>query len=232
MFHHYLVKPYPYKVYHRTPSSPGCENLHSHYLDDGKGLFYEDYERWCKEERDIPPEHVSTKAKVLLGHLIGERYWKYLPEAKWITFVRDPISRLISHYRFLWNAFPRGRKQQPTLVHDVRNMSFMEFARSPLMRDKVTNTWLKNMPLERFYFVGIMERLSDDLTDLQRMMGWPEVEMPRMNATDDVGSEDAPVINLSQDEREELFDINRVDFEMYLQVVGMRMERMCREDHA
>ncbi|MGE3803217.1 MAG: sulfotransferase family 2 domain-containing protein, partial [Gemmataceae bacterium] len=88
---------------------------------------------------------------------------------KFITWLRDPIDRLLSAYRHY-------RRQQVTDSTRMNGRVAREqwpldkFLLHPHYRDRYAR-FLWRFPLERFDFVGITEHYQDDLEDLGEQMG-------------------------------------------------------------
>lgn len=135
------------------------------------------------------PASKRNAIKVLKGHMYFDSR-SYLPKSSaFITVLRDPISRIISHY-FYVRRFPKHY-----LHHDVtsRNLSLEEYVKNPLSEELdngqtrllsgVTGVpigGVTRMMLEvakenlRKYFtvVGITEKFDETLVLLKRTFGW------------------------------------------------------------
>ncbi len=76
-------------------------------------------------------------------------------------------------------AYPEAHPLFVRLIHE--DISLIEFAEDPLVRNRVSANFLAGLDLEAFSFVGIQEHFDEDLRDLKEMMDWPEIEVPREN---------------------------------------------------
>jgi len=85
----------------------------------------------------------------LSGHFHADRYVHLFGAQNTISFVRDPVERVISEYNYLVNK------------HDLRQ-SFEEFYRSPAETNKQFRM-LGQFPWQAFYLVGSTEHYSDCL---------------------------------------------------------------------
>ena len=84
-----------------------------------------------------------------------------------ITWMRDPVERLGSHYHFWQRSYDPGTA--PLLHRRVveEQWSFERFARSPELRDTYAQ-FLWGFPLSRFAFIGITEHYADDFAFFAR----------------------------------------------------------------
>jgi hypothetical protein len=137
--------------------------LHSHY---GNNILrdYDDF----PINTPAPVRNKSALKKCILNGITAHKNVKcihghFLPlknllcrNAKFITWIRDPIERLASHY-FYWlreydheNAPPLQKK----IVEE--NWSLARFCLSPELRNTY-NQFLWGFPVSRFDFIGITE---------------------------------------------------------------------------
>ncbi len=122
------------------------------YRSDGNGKGY------------VPkPEHIQQLADhlpfirhffdVIHGHFRPGPYAELLGDAILITCLRDPIERLISHYRHYLHHF------------DCTGPGLIRFAREPHVR-YFQCRFLEGLSLERFACVLITERLDESILNL------------------------------------------------------------------
>lgn len=110
-----------------------------------------------------------------------------------VTWLRDPVERLVSHYRFWMQAVdPSGL---PALHRRVveQHWSLERFCLGPELRN-LYHQFLFGIPVRRLDFVGIIERADVDFAAFNRRYlgaGAPG-ELPRVN----VGSESGGVHHL------------------------------------
>jgi hypothetical protein len=100
------------------------------------------------------------------GHFLPLKY-RYLRSNSDLTFVtwfRDPVQRIISHYSYWrreYDAATAGALHRKVVEED---WSLERFALSPQLRD-VYRVFLWGFPLQRFDFIGITEFFEEDLQD-------------------------------------------------------------------
>ncbi len=91
------------------------------------------------------------------GHFEASKYRREYPDAKLVTWVRDPVERVVSHYCY-WRRNPR-------LPHSLcrrmnrENWSLEAFAEVAPMRN-LMNRYINGIDLEEFTFIGIQEQFA------------------------------------------------------------------------
>jgi len=99
------------------------------------------------------------------GHFLPLKYRLALTRrhARYITWLRDPVERVVSHYHF-WRRDYDGRDPaQPLRNRMLReDWSLERFVLGPELRN-VYSEYLWGFPVSRFAFIGITERYATDL---------------------------------------------------------------------
>jgi hypothetical protein len=117
---------------------------------------------------------LDETVQCLHGHFQADAYDNKLPGAVKITWLRDPIERVVSSY-FQYQRHPDSANKLDS--HGKRltlGCSLMDFARDEDMIRQVR--WYFNaVPLDNFFFIGISEEFSSSLRLLCDLLG---VEMP------------------------------------------------------
>jgi len=100
------------------------------------------------------------------GHFLPIKYLLLadLRPCVFVTWLREPISRLVSHYHYWFDAYdPESPDTRPLHRRVVEERwSLEKFCLSPDLRN-VYSQFLWGFPLERFDFVGITENYESDL---------------------------------------------------------------------
>ncbi|NQX90231.1 MAG: hypothetical protein HRT77_16395, partial [Halioglobus sp.] len=101
------------------------------------------------------------------GHFLPLKYL-LLADARptvFITWMRDPIERLVSHYHYWYAVYdPDSTDTRPLHRRVVEEQwSLEQFCLSDAMRNLYSQL-LWGFPLERFDFIGITEHYADDLS--------------------------------------------------------------------
>jgi hypothetical protein len=120
------------------------------------------------------PGHV----RCIHGHFHPEALLPEFPQAKLVTWVRDPVERVISSYYH--------RLREPDWLHPVdrelhaNNLSLVEFAALDLMRNEMARFFGNKQP-EDFAFIGQTERFESSLDEFLRLFGLDPVPARREN---------------------------------------------------
>lgn len=99
---------------------------------------------------------VGPEVRVLADHMPVQLYNGLFPEAKRIVWLRDPVHRLVSRYVHRWRP---GYGIYEYIAED-RAQNVMAY-------------FTAGGDLDRFFFVGIVERYEQDLAILAKLLGWP-----------------------------------------------------------
>ena len=204
-FSHILARQYGVGLY----MDYGHEPIHP-------ALAKKDPEIWRREQAE-KAALLPAPTRVIHGHFWAGKYDQIFPGAKKITWLREPVQRLISHYFYF--------KSHPDLPHPInhrlheQNLSLLDFARLPALQNVLTRRWLRDTPLSAFDFVGVQEHFAADLAALQRDLGWNPVEITRENPTLHEEYERARADAAAFAELEEL---NRADLELYRAALALR----------
>ena len=99
------------------------------------------------------------------GHFLPLKYRLALGRrpARYITWLRDPVERVVSHYHFWRRDYDGADPAQPLrnrMLHE--QWSLERFALGPELRN-VYSEYLWGFPVTAFAFIGITERYAADL---------------------------------------------------------------------
>lgn len=166
--------------------------------------------RWRALRERLRRVELPPGTRVVHGHFVAAKYWRAVPEARFVTWLRDPVERLASHYHY-W-------LREPDLAHPTcrrlveEQLSLEAFAALPELRN-VQSRFLAGVPLERFAFVGLTERFAADMERF-RVQFCPEraIEIVRRNANPAREGDRYP---LAPDAREAIAALNRADLALY-----------------
>ena len=168
--------------------------------------------------------HNTSDPRAIHGHFPTKRYKAKYPEAKTVVWLRNPVDRTVSHYNY-WLLDPPKRISK-TREYVIRNqLSLVEFAKLPNIRNVITKTYLTDMQLEEYDFVGLVEHYEDDLQELAKLLDWPKVKTYHKNAS-------KRPYQLSTKVRDKLLTINHQDAMLFEHAKRLRFERMSRTSDA
>lgn len=165
------------------------------------------------------------KLKVIDGHF-DMSIARFMPEdAFWITLLRDPVERAISHYRH-YRALEKDpmhrTARENTLLSWVMGCNLVEMDNGQTRRlagamdapigsvdDRMLETAKRN--LAKFDMVGLSERFDAFQVLLHAAMGWPLQRYPACN----VGKSPVESMPASESDRSVLRAFNRYDDALY-----------------
>jgi len=121
---------------------------------------YTDYDAF-KVVWDTCMENVPDRVRVLQNHAPAQLFDGLFPGAQRITWLRNPVKRVVSAYLYDLKAkmIPKDEK-----IYD--------FIARPEQRNVMT-FFTAGGDLSRFAFVGLTERFDDDLQRLADVLEWP-----------------------------------------------------------
>jgi hypothetical protein len=111
---------------------------------------------------------------VIHGHFLVEKYAFLHQQARFITFMREPVSRLLSHYYYFKDVASKNPvtvSRNPAIMQVARGeLGLVEFARSEAMQHLYAR-FTAGLPLQDFALVGITERYEESVATLNRLLG-------------------------------------------------------------
>ncbi|MEZ4888877.1 MAG: sulfotransferase family 2 domain-containing protein [Chitinophagales bacterium] len=142
------------------------------------------------------------------------------PDIPYITWLRDPVDRVISNYYYLEKRLEEELMEEAKGLNILSKMqrTLLEFAHADKNRNRISK-FLEGMSLDQFLFVGITEHYSEDLKDLSELLGWKNFQEFHHNITGNSRK------NVSQEDREIIRQLNLKDEELYAKALSMRLDR-------
>lgn len=184
---------------------------------DPQAPFHCQRDVWARNTAAFVEGHVRPGAKVIHGHYSATKYKDRFPQTCWVTWLRQPISRLISHYYF-WTRLPLDPEHPHSLHREVREgrMSFAEFIEAPTIPNAASRIFLQGLRLEDIDFVGIQEHFDQDLMAAQRQFGWPAVQTRQENPNPSPGYREAvAAIKNDRSLMRRMEELNKEDLALY-----------------
>lgn len=139
----------------------------------------------------------GKKGIVLSGHFPAHRYWDFFNAESFVTFLRDPIDRVISEYNHFVN-------------HHGWTQDFEAFATAPQFRNSMARH-LAGVELDAFGHVGLTEEFERDLPRLCAFLG-TELPLQRRNRGD------YSALPLPAGHRRTIAELNQDDIALYERV--------------
>jgi hypothetical protein len=188
------------------------------YLDYGNDIFSATALYRCGQQIEEPFESITEELllgrSAIHGHFHIRKYLERFPRASYITWLRDPVERLASHY-FFWQREPyeRGFMTDPLCNRVIsENMSFLEFAELDEVRNR-QHLFLKPVGPGYCDFVGITEEYDRSIKLFQRLF-CPEIDItPQLQNQ----NPDRPAggYNIESGVREKILALNELDLKTY-----------------
>lgn len=168
--------------------------------------------------------HFRKRHQVIHGHL-PYTHLKPLhgPDTKIITWLRDPVQRVVSNYYYnLTHEFPKRQRENP----DRQMMSLQEFIERP-KRQNVMSRFLEGIELEDLDFFGFQEDFAGGLDRLAEQMGWTLTAQDRTRRVNDNRRVKAKHPTPSPETLRRVRELNQADIELY-----GRAQQLWRERYA
>lgn len=146
------------------------------------------------------------------GHFRADTYLDLFPESRCLTWLREPVERLISQYNY-WKRKPfRGHSVCKMLIE--RKLSLLEFGEIEVMRN-LQSRYFHTLGIADFWFVGITEHFQScvrHLYDLMEMEMKP-AEIAAQNTNPTKNPKSAYEVDAST--RAKLVALNSRDYKLY-----------------
>jgi hypothetical protein len=146
--------------------------------------------RWDRISEDAVDEAAVARSsnrgrdfgaiRCIHGHFLPSKYGE-VPGAVFVTWLRDPVDRVVSHYHHVVRTM--NRQQPGPLAQRImqENWDVERFCLSDELRNIYTRLFLRDFPVERFAFVGIAERFEQQFQSFARTLGADLPMPPRAN---------------------------------------------------
>jgi hypothetical protein len=162
--------------------------------------------------RELPD--VPVNATCVHGHFVASDLAAKFPHASVITWVRDPVERVVSSYYY--------RLREPDWKHPVcrqlheQKLDLLSYASLPLVRNEIAH-FIGKMEPDDFDFVGMAEHFDESLARFSQRFGLPSLPSRRDNCNP-VRRQD--FYELTPDIRSKILMLNEQDDEIYRKCVA------------
>lgn len=166
----------------------------------------------------VLPE-VPATARCVHGHFEADRFAGRFPRARLLTWVRDPVERVVSSYYHRL----RDPDWQHPVCHELhsKKLSLVEYAALPLVRNEMAHFFGGRKP-EEFFFIGVVEEFERSLAHLTRLLEIRAAPVRHDNVNPD---KKTARYELDPAIRREIGALNEKDTELYGQCLD-RSRRM------
>ena len=175
----------------------------------------------------IYTEQQPPSAKVIHGHFVYgdiENRFDLPPHFKKITWLRNPVQRVVSNYYYLEAILKTllSEKRKNLNILSKMQRSLLEYAGDEINRNRQAK-FLKGIQLEDFDFVGIQEDFNEDLVEIAKVLNWSKYPEPiHQNKTPTERPPLDPEI-LRQIER-----LNQEDMNLYREALELRGKNISK----
>ena len=111
---------------------------------------------------------LNYKYRVIHGHFFVDKYKYISPDARFITFFRDPMARSASHY-YYWKREPDLNNENCRKMIIEQKLSLQEFCFTPFITD-FYKRHLGSFEIDDFTFIGLTEAYYDSIKILNKML--------------------------------------------------------------
>ena len=198
--------------------------------------YAEDYCSYCKFPRaerfkmislDSYEPDDNDNSGMIFGHFYPFKYFHFShakPKTNrvFVTFLRDPLERLASHYAY-WKM-PRRVVNHYLLRQMIQEeWSFLDFAFAEEMKNFYSQ-YLFQVPVDAFDFIGIHENLESEWRELCHFLEIGHRVLPKIRKSDSANI----LSRLSETVRSEIRDFHSEDYFIYDYAVALSSKRMKR----
>jgi hypothetical protein len=161
------------------------------------------------------------------GHFLPLKYLELartLP-CTFVTWLREPVARLVSHYHYWQRAYDPGSDLTSPLHRRVmeEGWSLQRFCLAPELRN-VYSEFLWGFPLERLDFIGITEFFADDLRYFSQQLLGNNMQAQTLNRRAAAGAGE-PLAHFSAAARADIEAWHAADMALYRQALQLRQGR-------
>ncbi|MBI3884806.1 MAG: sulfotransferase family 2 domain-containing protein [Opitutae bacterium] len=152
---------------------------------------------------------VPDSAECVHGHFPADQFAGRFPEARLVTWVRDPVERVASSYYY--------RLRHPDWRHPVcrelhaKKLSLADYAALPLVRNEMVRFFGGKQPAD-FFFIGVMEEFARSLARMSSLLGLPAAPERHDNGNPD---KKTSRYEIDPGVRREIEELNEGDAELY-----------------
>lgn len=127
-------------------------------------------------------EYDLDRYTIVHGHLHISKYYKLYPNAKVITWLRNPLDRIVSYYNF-WKKHPKLDNNKWYIKFTKEKPTFREFLENWDRIPREFEAYTNDFNHKNFYFVGITERYNKDIEIIGEKLNWEEITKYNENIT-------------------------------------------------
>lgn len=167
-------------------------------------------------------DSMASDLKCVHGHFLPLKYLR-MDNAKYITWLRDPIERIASHYFYWLRSYRPGRSSQLHYRVVEEEWSFERFCMSSELRN-LYSEFLWGFPISKFDFIGITEHYNSDMKYFSNQFLGCDLPVFKKNSNEDSVRKGYFSDNFNF--RREVEDFHRKDVQLYKKALILRGARL------
>lgn len=173
----------------------------------------------------VRPEEIPAQTLVIHGHLRVAQFDLVInrEEARIITWMRDPVDRVISNYYHSMYRIRMGKAEERKM--DRIDYSLMEYASLDESRN-IASFQLEGCRLEELFFIGFYETIDEDFEILKHEMLWsPYLILPHAKDGSEFKADNDCTTkpdDITPAMRDEIAALNNEDIELYREAIALR----------
>lgn len=171
------------------------------------------------DNKPFRKDELSKKVQCIHGHFtwddLHERF-SLGEDVHYVTWLRDPVKRVISNYFFLKKIIAERLRETPTENLMARmGKSLEEFVVQEETRDVMSK--FVGEHFDKFSCIGLQDYFEEDLKRMTQKMGWKPLQNIEHNVT---GKQNQSVV--TPDQIELIKSMNSRDVELYNHALDLR----------
>lgn len=195
-----------------------CVRCQGFLMDENREMLSQKRKMQCSDHGvslKAAAKYIKSHAiQCVHGHLYPRHIEHFFPWASYVVWLRDPIERTLSHLEQI-RRHPEG--EGPKLREVVRSGALRDFLN---LHHNIQHHWIAPLSLEDFSFVGIAEKLEEDIRRFEIQFGLPLCEFPMENINPD--KEMGGKYPVPDDVRALIEGMNKIDTELYQRALSYR----------
>jgi hypothetical protein len=164
---------------------------------------------------------LNSTTKIIHGHFHYNeiKNLNNINNAKVITWLREPVDRVISNFSFFKKRI--FESSNDVELQNRREETLIEYASMENSRNRMSK-FTQGLDIEKYYFVGITEHFNSEVGILAGMLKWKPFEIPRININTEFKSK---LPSVSDKEKKIIEELNGNDMELYFRALEIRKKR-------
>ncbi|MGK0298775.1 MAG: hypothetical protein ACI9XC_002399 [Gammaproteobacteria bacterium] len=164
--------------------------------------------RKCYKDKDFSPvATISNQRTILVGHFFLRRYARHYPVQNVISFVREPVQRVLSHYHYMI----RTDRYKGSLESFIKDSKYQNVQSRPFSK----------FPIEAIGFIGLTEKYNESLELINTIYA---LNIPVKNLNKNKEKPDEPY-DASQNIIGLIKEQNQADMQLYEKVCQLFLTR-------